>query len=253
MKATFWGTGTSTGVPMVGCDCRVCRSSDARNRRRRASLLIEEGDRGWLIDAGPDFRVQALDAGLQSLEAVLLTHSHADHILGLDDLRPLSWKQPIAVWADKPTETVLRQAFPYFFQEGDGKTSRPRLEFRTLEAGVPVEVSGLSVVPLNIRHGDLTILGFRIGGLAYLTDCNGIPEGTIPWLGNLDYLVLGALRAKPHPTHFSLGEAVETAQALGARQTYFTHFSHDVDHESWAASLPAGMAPAFDGLSFEFR
>jgi len=252
MKMIFLGTGTSTGVPMVGCSCDVCRSPNPRNRRRRASVLFEREGLRWLVDAGPDFRVQALDVGLNLLEAVLLTHAHADHILGLDDLRPLSWKRTIPVWADASTTASVQTTFPYFFQEGDGKTSRPRLDFRPLVPGKILDVEGLSVIPLAIRHGDATILGFRVGGLAYLTDCNGIPESTRPLLEGLDVLILGALRPKPHPTHFSLGEAVETAQAIGAKQTYFTHFSHDVDHEVWARTLPPGMAPAHDGLIVEF-
>lgn len=253
MKATFWGTGTSTGVPVVGCSCGVCRSSDPRNRRRRASLLVEDQGRRWLIDAGPDFRVQALDAGIDSLEGLLLTHGHADHILGMDDLRPLSWRRTVPVWSDDPTRAVVERAFPYFFGTGDGKTSRPRLEFHRLEAGVRVNAAGLEVLPLAIRHGDASILGFRIGGLAYLTDCNGIPEATLAQLGGLEVLVLGALKSQPHPTHFSLAEAVEAAKVVGATQSYFTHFSHEVDHTTWADSLPAGYAPAYDGLTFPFR
>lgn len=252
VKMTFWGTGTSTGVPMVGCTCAVCRSTDPRNHRRRASVLLEDDEHRWLIDAGPDFRTQALEHGLESLDAVFLTHGHADHVLGLDDLRPLSWKRTIPVWADAPTTEVVHRAFPYFFHEGDGKTSRPRLEFRSLEAGRLVNASGLPVLPLAIQHGDSTILGFRVGTMAYLTDCNGIPPETAPLLHDLEVLVLGALRASPHPTHFSLNQAVEAARQIGARRTYFTHFSHDVDHEVWARTLPAGYAPAYDGLSLDF-
>lgn len=252
MRLTFWGTGTSTGVPMVGCRCEICRSSDPKNRRRRASVLLQEGDKSWLIDAGPDFRNQALDAGIESLDAVFLTHAHADHVLGLDDLRPLSWKRPIPVWTDDSTTEKVKQTFPYFFSQGDGKTSRPRLNFHQLEPGSPVEAAGLTILPLQIRHGDAFILGFRVGSLAYLTDCNGIPEQTMALLNGLEVLILGALRPHPHPTHFSLDEAVETARRVGARQTYFTHFSHDVDHETWALSLPKGMAPAYDGLTVDF-
>jgi len=249
---TFWGTGTSTGIPMVGCSCAVCRSPNPKNRRRRASVLFEQGEGRWLIDAGPDFRVQALDAGLAILDAVLLTHAHADHILGLDDLRPLSWKRPIPVWADERTTNSVRTAFPYFFSAGDGKTSRPRLDFRLLEAGKPLDAAGLPVLPLAIRHGDASILGFRVGAVAYLTDCNGIPLQTLPLLEDLDVLVLGALRPHPHPTHFSLDEAVEAARGIGAKRTLFTHFSHDVEHDAWARTLPDGMAPAYDGLSVDF-
>jgi len=251
MKMTFWGTGTSTGIPMVGCFCAVCQSTDPRNRRRRASVLFQEGDQRWLIDAGPDFRTQALEARLEFLDAVLLTHAHADHILGLDDLRPLSWKRPIPVWADERTTAAVKTAFPYFFTAGDGKTSRPKLDFRLIEAGHAFNAAGLPVLPVAIRHGDAEILGFRVGRVAYLTDCNGIPAGTLPLLRDLDVLVLGALRTHPHPTHFSLDEAVEAARSVGARRTLFTHFSHDVDHEAFARTLPEGMAPAYDGLVVE--
>ena len=237
---------------MVGCECEICRSTNPRNHRRRTSVLLQEGERSWLIDAGPDFRIQALEAGLQSLDAVFLTHAHADHVLGLDDLRPLSWKRMIPVWADEQTTEKVKQTFPYFFKEGDGKTSRPRLNFCLLEPGRQVVIPGLSILPLRIDHGDASILGFRIGGLAYLTDCNGIPSETAKRLEDLDVLILDALRPKPHPTHFSLDEAVEAAQSVGARRTYFTHFSHDVDHESWARTLPEGMAPAYDGLVLDF-
>lgn len=216
-------------------------------------MLLEDGERRWLIDAGPDFRVQALDAGIDTLDGLLLTHAHADHILGMDDLRPLSWRRAVPVWADDPTRAVVERAFPYFFGPGDGKTSRPRLEFHRLEAGRRVNAAGLDVLPLAIHHGDATILGFRVGGLAYLTDCNGIPEATLAQLGNLEVLVLGALKSQPHPTHFSLSEAVEAAGSVGAAQSYFTHFSHEVDHATWAASLPPGYAPAYDGLVVEFR
>lgn len=216
-------------------------------------MLLRDGDRSWLIDAGPDFRVQALDAGLDLLEAVLLTHAHADHILGLDDLRPLSWKRTIPVWADASTTAAVKGAFPYFFTAGDGKTSRPKLEFQPVEAGRRFDAAGLPVLPVAITHGDARILGYRVGHVAYLTDCNGIPPESLPLLTDLDVLILGALRYHRHPTHFSLDEAVEAARTVGARRTLFTHFSHDVDHAVWAQTLPEGMAPAYDGLTIDVR
>lgn len=237
---------------MVGCRCAVCRSADPRNRRRRASLLLQDEGRSWVIDTGPDFRVQALDAGLETVDAVLLTHAHADHLLGLDDLRPLSWKQAVPVFCDAETEASVRRVFPYFFQPPNGKNSRPNLSLHRLVPEVPLTAAGLGVLPVPIRHGDDQILGFRVGGLAYLTDCNGIPEASLALLRGLEVLVLGALRTKPHPTHFSLAEAVEAARLVGARRSLFTHFSHDVDHGVWAASLPEGFAPAYDGLTVEF-
>lgn len=215
-------------------------------------MLLQEGSGRWLIDAGPDFREQALGAGLDGLDGVLLTHAHADHVLGLDDLRPLSWRRPIPVWADETTLGAVRRAFPYFFGEGDGKTSRPRLFFHAIEAGKSFDAAGLSALPVAVRHGDVEILGFRVGSMAYLTDCNGIPDSSTPLLRDLDILILGALRPTPHPTHFSLNQAVEAARRVGARRTFLTHFSHDVDHAVWAEALPPGIAPAYDGLSLEF-
>lgn len=237
---------------MVGCSCAICRSSDPRNRRRRASVLLQEDDRQWIIDVGPDFRAQALDLGLESLDGVFLSHAHADHILGLDDLRPLSWKRTIPVWASPATLGTVRRAFPYFFSTGTSKNSRPRLEFHPLEPGQVVSLAGVNVLPVAIQHGDDQILGFRIGNLAYLTDCNGLPADSGPLLKGLDILILGALRASPHPTHFSVPEAVEFAQTLAPRQTWLTHFSHEIDHGTVSDSLPNSVRLAYDGLELSF-
>jgi len=237
---------------MVGCSCAICRSSDPRNRRRRASVLLQDGPSRWIIDVGPDFRVQALELGLDSLNGVLLSHAHADHILGLDDLRPLSWKKTVPVWSDQGTLDTVRSMFPYFFFQGVSKNSRPRLEFHTLEAGTRISVSGLEVLPLAIQHGDDRILGFRIGRLAYLTDCNGLPDESRPLLKGLDVLILGALRSSPHPTHFSLTEAVEFSRSLAPQHTWLTHFSHEVDHGSISETLPESVRLAYDGLELSF-
>ncbi len=237
---------------MVGCLCPVCHSTDSRNRRRRASVLLLEGQTSVLIDAGPDFRIQALEQGLHHLDAVVLTHAHADHILGLDDLRPLSWERGIPIASDAGTLKQVRRIFPYFFSQVPGKSSRPRVSLEVLKPGKERTWGELTVLPLAIQHGDDTILGFRCGPVAYLTDCNGIPGETLERLSDLEVLILGALRYKPHPTHFHLATALEMAARVGARRTILTHLSHDFDHDVLAAELPPGIAPAYDGLVLEF-
>ncbi len=252
MTLTFLGSGTSTGVPLIACDCLVCRSRHPRNQRYRSSILLEDRGRVLLIDAGPDFRTQALRVGLQSLDDVLLTHAHSDHILGLDDLRPVSWAKGIDVWGSAETLEKVRTVFPYAFGEPTGPSSRPRLVLQTLNPGIAVTIGPWEVLPLAIDHGPQQILGFRIGPVAYLTDCNGIPRETLELLKGVDTVILGVLRHKEHPTHFNVVQGVRAAEALGARQTWFTHLGHELDHDSFAAELPEGMAPAYDGLVLNF-
>jgi len=248
---TFLGTGTSTGVPLIACDCTVCRSSHPRNQRHRSSVLLEAEGHTLLIDAGPDFRTQALRIGLRSLDDVLLTHAHSDHILGLDDLRPVSWAKGITVWGANETLEKVRSVFPYIFGE-PGPSSRPRLVLQTLQPEFPVQIGPWPVLPVAIQHGPQQILGFRIGPFAYLTDCNGVPEPTKKLLKGIDTLILGVLRHTEHPTHFNVAQGVKAALELGARQTWFTHLGHELDHNRFAEQLPPGMAPAYDGLVLPF-
>lgn len=270
MRLTFLGTGTSTGVPVIGCRCAVCRSDDARDRRLRTSALVEtepngEGGLRFVIDTGPDFRAQALRAHLTRLDAVLYTHSHFDHVAGLDDLRPFLFENrtPLPCYAAPETAAVLRRTYPYAWGESD----YPGVPVLRLEeiggppgAPAPFRVgsrygSGASVdvVPIPAWHGTFPVLGFRVGALAYLTDVSAVPDASLALLGGLDVLVLDALRHEPHPTHFSIGEAVAMAARIGARRTFFVHMTHTVAHAAESARLPEGVFFAHDGLVVEVR
>ncbi len=251
MRFTFLGTGTSTGVPALGCTCQVCLSQDPRNNRLRSSLLIQENDQSIVIDTGPEFRIQALRAGIRSLKGVLLTHAHADHIHGLDDVRPLTREHPLPVYGSRSTAEAIHRLFPYFFTPPTQGTTVPSLQIVPIEPGEIFTCGGIKIQALDIFHGNLRILGFRIGDLAYLTDCSFIPEITRTQLRGLKVLVLDCLRYRAHPTHFTVDQALKEAREIGAERTFFTHLSHDLDHESFASSLPATMSPAYDGLVIE--
>lgn len=253
MEAIIMGSGTSHGVPVVGCSCRVCRSEDPRDKRSRASLLVRSRDINLLIDTSTEFRIQAIREGISSLDAVFYTHSHADHLHGLDDIRPLTKDRPMPVYAGESTQKDIRKRFDYIFsirpgQKGGG---RPKIELRPL---VPegVTIKGITIVPIPIFHGELPILGFRIGELAYITDCSRIPEDSYPLLRGIKKLIIGALRKRPHPTHFSIDEAVAEAERIGPENTWLTHLCHDHSHAELLEILPKKIEPAWDGLSISF-
>ena len=250
VRLLFLGTGTSHGVPMIGCDCGVCRSADPRDTRSRPSVFLGLDDGlQVLIDTTPDLRAQALRHDIRRVDAILFTHSHADHVMGLDEVRRYNMlsRQTMPVYADARTFRELRRTFSYIFESTAPKGGGvPDLRLWTI--GGDFSLGRALVRPVPIRHGPWHILGFRIGGLAYLTDCNGIPETSMPLLEGLDVLVLDALRHRPHPTHFTLAEAVATAKTIAARRTYFTHIAHELGHAATCASLPPGMALAHDGL-----
>lgn len=256
MRLTFLGTGTSFGVPQIGCGCAVCRSADPRDKRNRSAALVEAGGSAILIDTPPELRLQLLAGGFSKVDAVLYTHEHADHTNGIDDLRMFSVRQRRALPIFGPPETLerLRTGFRYIFddtvQAYEG-TSKPTLELHAIEPGRTVDVAGVPVLPLAFEHGHLRVYGYRIGSLAYITDVKAIPEAERRHLQGLDVLVLNALWWRPHPTHLSIAEAVQTAQALGARRTYLTHLTHETGHAELAAQLPAGILPAYDGLTVE--
>jgi len=256
MRLTFLGTGTSFGVPQIGCGCPVCRSADPRDKRTRSGAVLETGGATILIDTPPELRVQLIRAGLSRIDAVVYTHEHADHISGIDDLRMFSMRHrhPLPVYGPGETLDRIRSSFHYIFDESirpyEG-TSKPSLELHAVEPGVPVRVAGLEVMPLAFRHGHLRVFGYRFGRLAYLTDVKAIPEAERRRLLGLDVLVVNALWWRPHPTHLSIGEAIEAAQALGARRTYLTHLTHETGHADLAARLPPGILPAYDGLTVE--
>ena len=249
MRITFLGTGTSHGVPMIGCECATCRSTDPRDTRLRPSLHVEHAGTRVLVDAGPDLRAQALRHGIARVDAILFTHGHADHILGMDDVRRFNALMggPMPCFGDAATLEDIRRMFSYVFDSATPKGGGlPLLDLR--EVAGPFRLGDLDVVPVPVYHGSRPILGFRFGAFAYLTDCSRIPEASWPLLDGLAVLVLDALRLRPHPTHFSLDEAVATAQRIGAGRTFFTHMCHDLGHAATDARLPAGMALAYDGL-----
>jgi phosphoribosyl 1,2-cyclic phosphate phosphodiesterase len=255
MRLTFLGTGTSFGVPQIGCGCAVCRSTDPRDKRSRSGALVEAGGSTILIDTPPELRLQLIAGGFSQVDAVLYTHEHADHTSGIDDLRMFSVRQHRALPIYGPPETLerLRTSFGYIFDDVrpyEG-TSKPSLALHAVEPGEIVDVAGVPVLPLAFRHGHIRVFGYRIGDLAYITDVKSIPDAERRQLQGLDVLVLNALWWRPHPTHLSIGEAIETAQTLGARRTYLTHLTHETGHAELAGQLPEGIFPAYDGLTVE--
>ncbi|HTS62855.1 MAG TPA: MBL fold metallo-hydrolase [Candidatus Acidoferrales bacterium] len=251
-KILVLGSGTSVGVPTIGCACEVCTSSDPRDQRLRPSILVSYEGRNVLIDTTPDLRTQALRANITHVEAVLFTHSHADHVMGLDDVRPFNYRQkdPLPIYASEPTMAAIVRCFPYIFDGQKKESNVPRIERRLID-GAPFDVFGMEFLPVPILHGSQPILGFRFGPAAYLTDHSAIPESSMEMLRGLDVLFLDALRYRPHPTHSTVDCSVETAQRLGARRTFFTHICHEIGHERGESLLPPGIRLAYDGLELE--
>jgi phosphoribosyl 1,2-cyclic phosphate phosphodiesterase len=252
LRVTVLGSGTSTGVPAIGCDCAVCRSSDPRDRRTRPSIVIEVNGASILVDTSTDLRMQALANHLRRVDAILFTHNHADHVFGLDDVRRYNHMQKAAIgcYADADTVASLRRMFSYAFeppkQQGGGL---PQLTLFTI-AG-PFCLAGAEIVPVPVMHGLLPVLGFRIGSFAYLTDCNHIPDASWPLLtadGGVRTIILDALRHRPHSTHFSVSEAVGVVARRRGERANLTHISHDLPHAETCAQLPAGVELAYDGL-----
>jgi phosphoribosyl 1,2-cyclic phosphate phosphodiesterase len=244
------------GVPTLGCSCRVCTSSDPRDQRLRPSIAVEWQDADnhsashrVLIDTGPDFRQQALRFGIRNIDAVFYTHAHADHILGLDDLRPLSFShrdRKLPLYADGPTAEVLERVFSYTFSADSTYPTRARVELRRLDG--PVDVAGLTFIPVPLMHGSLEVTGYRFGNAAYLTDMNNIPDASLALLDGVDVVVLDALRPQPHPTHANLTDAIAWAEKIGARHSWFTHMSHEVMHAETDPQLPPSIRLSYDGL-----
>jgi phosphoribosyl 1,2-cyclic phosphate phosphodiesterase len=254
------GSGTSMGVPTLGCRCAVCTSSDPRNRRTRPSIAVTWNHGGAqrlvVIDTGPDFREQALRAGIGQVDAVFYTHAHADHILGLDDLRPLSFEHKpgwLPLYADEQTAEILRRIFEYTFSPNATYPNRARVELRSLEGNQTAEVHGATFQRLPLLHGNLEVAGFRFGSAAYLTDMSSIPEASLPLLEGLDVMIVDALRPQPHPSHAAIPESLQWVERIRPRQAWFTHMSHEVDHEETEKGFPGNVRLAYDGLRIPFE
>jgi phosphoribosyl 1,2-cyclic phosphate phosphodiesterase len=246
---TVLGSGTSVGVPTLGCQCSVCTSQDPRDNRLRPSVLIRYRGQTMLVDTTPDFRQQALRARIDRIDAILFTHWHADHIMGLDDVRPFNFRQKgsIPIYGSERTLDAIRNCFQYAFAENPTQNSIPRLETRTLN-GEPFDLLGLRVQPVRLLHGKDEIFGFRVGNAAYLTDHNEIPPDSLPLLRDLDVLFLDALRHKPHPTHSTVERSLKYVEALQPKRAFFTHLCHDLSHAGTERMLPPHVRLAYDGL-----
>ena len=249
MKLTFLGTGTSTGVPEIGCKCEVCTSADPRDSRLRCSALLQDGDTTLLIDCGPDFRTQMLRAGVDKIDAVLMTHKHFDHIVGIDDLRPYTRGKELPIYADRDTEMQIRSFFPYCF----GRVKYPgvaNIRILPVDHKVPFRVGGVDVVPLRVFHGMLPITAYRFGRVAYITDMSYIEPAELEKLKGVEVLVINALRySKPHGSHQTVLEALAIVDYVKPRATYFTHMMHHMGlHAKIEKCLPEGVHFAYDGL-----
>jgi phosphoribosyl 1,2-cyclic phosphate phosphodiesterase len=252
LHITVLGSGTSAGVPTIGCGCEVCASLDPRDNRLRPSILIRYAGHAVLVDTSPDFRVQALRAHIERIDAILYTHAHADHVLGLDDVRPFNYKQrsSIPIYGTADTLEAIQRVFRYAFDSGPRESAVPRIDLHTLD-GSPFDLFGLDFIPVPLLHGSSTVLGFRFGHAAYLTDHSDIPEASKAKLQSLDVLFLDALRHRPHPTHSTVARALEWVEELQPRRAFFTHICHDLPHAATEATFPPHVRLAYDGLEIE--
>lgn len=249
LRIHILGTGTSQGIPVIGCKCEVCTSTDPRDKRLRCSVLLEQGDSTVLIDVGPDFRQQMLRTGRDRIDAVLITHEHNDHINGLDDVRPINfrWRRHLPLYMDARVEELVKQRFAYIFDTNYQYPGKPRIELRRLE-NKAFEVGDFHIIPIRIRHGGLPIWGFRVGNFAYITDAKTIPEEEFEKLEGLEVLVLNALHHRIHSAHLNLEEALDYVKRINPGGAYLTHLSHDMGlHKDVEGTLPPNIRLAFDG------
>jgi len=250
VKITFLGTGTSHGIPMIGCNCSTCTSTDPKDTRLRSSVLLEKNGKSIVIDTGPEFRIQALRAGITHLDAILYTHPHADHLNGIDDVRPLT-RNTLPLYGNKITIEQINSRFNYAVNNDDTYGALPHLATRVLQPYQTVTIAGFAVTPITLLHGKIEDFGYRLDSIAYLTDCNKIPNESYDYLKDLDLVVIDALQHHNHPTHFNIFQAIEEAKRIHAKRTLFTHISHGLTTERDARLLPEGMEFAYDTLCIE--
>ena len=253
MNITILGSGTSHGIPVVGCTCGVCRSSDPHNKRTRSSILIQDSDSNILIDTATEFRLQAVREGISSLDAIFYTHSHADHLHGLDDIRPLTHKKPVNIYASTDDCDEIKNRFPYIFnqtvQKGGGK---PNVILNKIDEA-KITINKITIEAIEVKHGLINIYGYRINeNAAYITDCSYISDESIKRLKGIKILILGALRYREHATHYNIEQAIDIIKKISPERAYLTHLSHDVDHDKLSAELPGGISPAFDGMKIAY-
>jgi len=260
MQLTFLGTGTSHGIPVIGCDCEVCTSNNEKNKRTRSSIWIETENSSFIIDIATEFRIQAVREKIKKIDFVLLTHSHADHIHGIDDLRSLTKKGILPVYGNSHTISDVKKRFSYILKNTGYKGEKPKLSFTSISENSVITVEGKllsdissdfskkNIIPVPIKHGDLDILGYKIGNLAYLTDCSFISERSIQLLKGIEILIIGALRYRKHPSHFSIEEALKIIDRCKCKKAFLTHFCHNIDHQELEKELPDHVMPAYDGL-----
>jgi len=256
MKVTVLGSGTSSGIPTIGCSCVVCMSTNPHNKRLRSSIFVEKGNTRFVVDCGPDFRYQALTYGINDIDTVLLTHAHADHTAGIDDLRAyyMIKHHPINLYGDADTIENIRERFAYCFIPPPAHTTVPQLNLHEVIQGNSFTIGTddkVAIMPIKIRHNSQYILGYRIGNFAYLSDVSEIPEESLMLLKDLDVLITTALRFQKHPSHMSIDEAIGISTVINAKKTWFIHMNHDIEHETVCKALPANMSLCYDGLTFD--
>ncbi|TDP90650.1 phosphoribosyl 1,2-cyclic phosphate phosphodiesterase [Halanaerobium saccharolyticum] len=251
MQITFLGTGTSHGVPVIACDCEVCKSNNPKNKRMRTSIHIKSEEYNLLIDTPPEMRLELIANNIKNVDSVLMTHAHADHIMGFDDIRALNWFQgkEMPVYGDHKTLSHIKKVFPYIFSEENPGGGVPQVILKKIEE--EMRFKDLTVQPVPIYHGDNKILAYRINNFAYLTDCSKISESSLKLLEGIEYAAVDALRFEEHPTHMSVDQAVELIESLNLKHGYLTHISHRLDHQKLNDYLPEYVSPAYDGLKIE--
>ncbi len=253
MKIKFLGTGTSHGVPLIGCNCKTCKSKDLKNKRYRTSIFINDNNTNILIDTPPEFRLMAIEYEIKKIDAVFFTHAHMDHIAGFDDIRRFNEIQgkEINTYSDKKNLKEIKKRFSYIYEKTQLGGGKPKVNFIEIKPYFQFKVNNLKIIPLTVFHGDIKVIGFRIKNFAYITDVSKIPEKTYKYLENLDVLVLDALRIEKHPTHFNLAQAISEAKKINAKRTFFTHISHSLEHGKTEKILPQNIKLAYDGLEIK--